>query len=103
MNLYGQIDLTALWAATKAHPELIREWTDSKGQTHKTINIDVSERATSSSNGATHYIKIAAKKEQQKDGIKYYISDLKPSQFNQAQTTQKKSSQQQNDNDDAPF
>lgn len=81
MNYYGQLDITALGNIARQHPQLIKEVTFQDGTTHKFISIDVQERRQPSDRGHTHYIKASCKKDQQIEGLKYYIADLKTSNY----------------------
>ena len=47
----------------------------------KYLNIEIGERRQPSQFGATHYVKASVKQEQKRDGVNYYIGDLKPSRF----------------------
>lgn len=79
INLYGSICLTDI------PKELITTGKNGK----KYINIEVRERQQVGRYGDTHYIKAACRKEQQVEGVKYFIGDLKPSKFGgQVQQTQ---------------
>ena len=81
MNYYGQLDLTALGNIIRQHPQLVKEVTFQDGTTHKFINIDIQERRQPSSKGHTHYCKVGCKKDEQVEGLKYYIADLKTSNY----------------------
>lgn len=88
-NLYGSIDLTILGNIVRQHPSLVREVTFKDGTNHKFLQIDVSERRQPSEKGNTHYIKATCKKDQQMQGVNYFIADLKPSTYgNQPQQAQ---------------
>lgn len=80
-NLYGSIDLTILGNIVRQHPSLVREVTFKDGSNHKFLQIDVSERRQPSEKGNTHYIKATCKKDQQMQGVNYFIADLKPSTY----------------------
>lgn len=86
-NLYGSIDLTILGNIVRQHPSLVRE-VQFKDGIHKMLNIDVNERKQPSDKGATHYIKASCKKEQQVQGVNYFVADLKPSQYGAASQQQ---------------
>lgn len=96
-NLFGQIDLTALGNIVRQHPQLVKEVTFKDGTVHKFINIDVATRQQASDKGHTHYIKVSCKKDQQVQGLKYYIADLKPSQYSNNQSAQPATSADVND------
>jgi len=50
------------------------------------LNIAVGERKTPSKMGSTHYVSCAPKKADRKDGVNYYIGDLKEWQDRQPTT-----------------
>lgn len=70
-NLYGSLCLTDI------PKELITVGKNGK----KYLNIVVNERREVSQFGMTHYVKAHCKKEQQRDGVNYYIGELKPSDY----------------------
>lgn len=83
-NLFGQLDLTALSNLCKQHPQLVKE-VQFKDGVHRLLNIDVAARQQPSDHGHTHYIKASCKKDQQMQGVKYYLADLKPSTYGNQQ------------------
>lgn len=70
-NLYGSICLSDILG------ELIT--TSKNGK--KYLNIEVTELRQPSQYGATHAVKMSVKKGDRKDGVNYYIGNLKPSKF----------------------
>ena len=54
----------------------------------KYLNIEIGERRQPSQFGATHYVKASVKAEQKRDGVNYYIGDLKPSRYDNNQPSQ---------------
>ena len=70
-NLYGSICLSDI------PKELITVGKNGK----KYLNIEVKERREVSQFGMTHYIKAYCKKEHQRQGVNYYIGELKPSNY----------------------
>ena len=70
-NLYGSICLTDI------PRELITESKNGK----KYLNIEVNKLQKPSPYGATHAVKMIVKKGDRKDGVNYYIGNLKPSKF----------------------
>lgn len=105
MKLYGQIDLAALGNVVRNHPELVKTFTTKDGVIHKVINVNVEARKSPDQYGRSHYIKVAVKKEQQKQGVNYFVADLKESQQNaQAPQAAPQNPPQQNEDDgDLPF
>lgn len=79
VNLYGSICLSDI------PKELIT--TSKNGK--KYLNIEVNELRQPSQYGATHAVKMSVKKAERKDGVNYYIGNLKPSKFgnDNAETT----------------
>jgi hypothetical protein len=57
--------------------ELIREGKNGK----KYISIEVDERRTPSPYGDTHYVKAWCKAAERKEGVNYFIGELKPSKY----------------------
>ena len=89
-SLYGQLDLTVLGKIVRQHPELIKKITFKDGE-HQLINIDVFEKQQQDQYGNIATIKASCKKDQQKEGVCYYLSNLNVSQYqnnNQQQTQQ---------------
>lgn len=70
-NLYGSICLSDILG------ELITESKNGK----KYLNIEVTALRQPSQYGATHAVKMSVKKADRKDGVNYYIGNLKPSKF----------------------
>lgn len=70
-NLYGSLCLSDI------PKELITTGKNGK----KYLNIVVNKRREVSQFGMTHYVKAHCKKEQQRDGVNYYIGELKPSSY----------------------
>lgn len=70
--------------------ELIREGKNGK----KYISIEVDERRTPSPYGDTHFIKAWCKAAERKEGVNYFIGDLKPSKYD-APTAQQPAPQPQ--------
>lgn len=70
-NLYGSICLSDI------PKELITESKNGK----KYLNIEVTALRQPSQYGATHAVKMSVKKADRKEGVNYYIGNLKPSKF----------------------
>ena len=95
-NLYGSLCLTDI------PKELITTGKNGK----KYLNIVVNKRREVSQFGMTHYVKAHCKKEQQREGVNYYIGELKPSSYqNNTAAGQATSSAPggENKEDDLPF
>ena len=71
VNLYGSICLSDI------PKELITTAQNGK----KYLNIEVNEMSKPSQYGATHAVKASVKKAERKEGVNYYIGNLKPSKF----------------------
>lgn len=83
-NLYGSIDLTLIGRIVRQHPELIRKVQFKDGE-HQLLNIDIHDKREADQYGNVAYIKAACKKGQQREGINYYLANLKLSQFQDEQ------------------
>ena len=104
-SLYGQLDLTVLGNLVRQHPELIKKATFKDGE-HKLLNIDVFEKQQADQYGNVATIKASCKKDQQKEGVCYYLSNLKVSQYqnnSQQQTQQPAPPLAPQDDSDLPF
>lgn len=108
-NLYGNLDLTVLGKLVRQHPELVRE-VEFKDGKHQLLNIDVFGKQQADQYGNVATIKASCKKDQQKEGLSYYLANLRISQYqNDNQPQQRPASQQPapqqsaNSNDDLPF
>ena len=73
MRLYGSICLSDI-------PEECIRTSEKNGK--KYLNIEVNDRREPSQYGHTHYIKASVKAADRKDGVNYFIGDLKPSMYN---------------------
>ena len=81
MNLFGQINLSALSQIIRNHPELVKTVSRRDGTTFQVINVDINERQQQGTYGDTHYIRVSGlKKQDVKPGDNVYICDLRPSQ-----------------------
>lgn len=76
-NLYGSICLSDI------PKELITESRNGK----KYLNIEVTALRQPSQYGATHAVKMSVKKADRKEGVNYYIGNLKPSKFGKEDAT----------------
>lgn len=85
-NYYGKIDLTRLGQIVEAHPERIRRVQFKDGE-HQLLDIDIREKAPDNYGNAA-YIKVGVRNADKKEGINYYVADLKVSQFGDIQTQQ---------------
>ncbi len=108
-NYYGSIDLTKLGQIVKQHPELVKTVNMKDGTQHKFLNIDVNEKQQPDQYGNVAYLKASCKKAEQKQGLNYYLCDLKESQnSNQQQPQRQQPAPQQSaaanaESDDLPF
>lgn len=87
VNLYGSICLTDI------PKELITVGRNGK----KYLNVVINKRREVSQYGMTHYVKAHCRKELQRDGVNYYIGDLKPSSYQNNNTSTP------TQNEDLPF
>ncbi len=70
-NFYGSLCLTDI------PKELITTARNGK----KYLNIEVNERREVSQYGATHSVRCSVRKDEIREGVNYYIGELKPSKF----------------------
>lgn len=105
MGYYGSIDLTKLGQIVRQHPELVKTVNMKDGTQHKFLNIDVNEKQQPDQYGNVAYVKVSCKKAEQRQGLNYYLTDLKPSQNSQPQPAPAAQQQQTviNDDSDLPF
>lgn len=110
-NLYGNLDLTVLGKLVRQHPELVRE-VEFKDGKHQLLNIDVFGKQQADQYGNVATIKASCKKDQQKEGLSYYLANLRISQYqNDNQQPQQRPASQQpapqnnagSDDSDLPF
>lgn len=103
-GFYGSIDLTKLGQIVRQHPELVKTVNMKDGTEHKFIPVNINEKQQADQYGNTAYVKVSCRQDQQKQGINYYLCDLKPSQNQQQQPVQQPAQQIQEDNsDELPF
>ena len=106
-NLYGAIDLTVLGKLVRNHKDLVKTVIFKDGE-HQLINIDVFAKREEDQYGNVAYIKASCKKDEQKEGLSYYIANLKESKYQEEQQNQQQQQpvSQQDDaenNDGLPF
>lgn len=88
-SYYGSIDITKLGQLMRQHPELVRVANMKDGTQHQFINIDISPKQNGADQyGNVAYLKAACKKTEQKQGLNYYLADLKLSQNSQPASAQ---------------
>lgn len=92
-NLYGSLCLSDI------PKELITTGKNGK----KYLNIVVNKRREVSQFGMTHYVKAHCKKELQREGVNYYIGELKPSSYQNNNATGQGASTAPENDDDLPF
>lgn len=105
-SYYGSIDLTKLGEIVRKHPELVRVANMKDGSQHKFLNIDINEKQNGADQyGNVAYLKASCKKDQQKQGVNYYLCDLKESQNSnqQQQAAAPQNNADVNNSDDLPF
>lgn len=80
-NLYGTIDLTKLGNVVRQHPELVRNVQFKDGTTHKMLNININQKQQTDQYGNVAFMKVGVKREEERQGVNYYLGDLKVSQY----------------------
>lgn len=82
-SYYGSLDLTKLGQIVRQHPELVKVANMKDGTQHKFLNIDINAKQQTDQYGNVAYLKAACKKAEQREGLNYYLCDLKLSQHQQ--------------------
>ena len=78
MDYIGQIDFTILSRLWKQHKDLFKE-VEFKDGKHVLLDVSLQERKEADAKGNTHYLKARCKKDNQKEGVNYFIgSHFKP-------------------------
>lgn len=86
-NLYGQLDLTVLGKLVRQHSDLVKTVIFKDGE-HQLINIDVFAKRETDKYDNVAIIKASCKKDSQKEGLSYYIANLKESKYQEEQQNQ---------------
>ena len=95
MNYFGQIDLTKIGIITRRHPELVKKAQFKDGE-HMLLNISLYDLQSPDKYGNTATIKARCKKDEQKEGVNYYLGNLKDgSDQGQAQHTEQPVAEEQ--------
>ena len=106
-GFYGSLDLTKLGVIVRHHPELIKKVQFKDGSTHQMLNININQKYHEDAYGNVAYMKAAVKRAEEKNGVSYFLGELKKSKFD-ASNSQKINPQAQQtppveDNGDLPF
>ena len=80
---YGQLDLNKLYKIAKEHPEITKKANFKDGE-HTLIYISLFEKEADKF-GNTACLKASVNKDAQREGINYFIGDLKESKPREAQ------------------
>lgn len=99
-SYYGQVDFTNLCRLWKEHKELF-EMVDFKDGKHALLKVNFNERQQADEHGNTHYLKANCKKNEQKEGVNYFISSGFRLSQNQQQTSEQ--AEQEANDSDLPF
>lgn len=102
-SYYGSIDLTKLGLLVRQHPELVKTANMKDGTQHKFLNIGIDPKRQTDQFGNCAYIKASCKKEQQKQGVNYYLCDLKLSRQQSAGQQPAAATGTQTAGDELPF
>lgn len=86
-NLYGQLDLTVLGKIVRQHKELVKTVIFKDGE-HQLLNIDIFAKREIDKFDNVAVIKASCKKDSQKEGLNYYIANLKESKYQEEQQNQ---------------
>ena len=79
-RFYGTLDLTVLGKIVRQHSGLVRKVMFKDGE-HQLLNIDIFEKQQPDQFGNVAAIKASCKKDNRKEGLNYYIANLKISDF----------------------
>ena len=85
MNFSGQIDLTKAGIIARRHPELVKHVKFKDGTEHMLLNIGIFDLQKPDKIGNTATIKVKCKKEEQVEGVNYYLGNIKSSEQHQQQ------------------
>lgn len=77
-QMYGQIDLTKIGNIVKNHPELVKHIQFKDGE-HKLLNISILAKDEPDKYGNTSVVKASCKKDDERQGVNYFLGDLKNS------------------------
>lgn len=75
---YGEIDLTKLGQIVRKHNTLVKKAQFKDGE-HQILKVAVLQKDAADKFGNTASIKVACKKEEEVQGVIYWVGDLKPS------------------------
>lgn len=101
---YGQLDLTKLGDIARKNPELVKKVQFRDGREHQLLNVSILAKDEPDQYGKVATVRVDCKKEEQKDGLVYFVGDLKPSTQEQKQEQSTQSVPQTSCNpDDLPF
>lgn len=84
MNYYGQLDLTKAGIIARRHPELVKKVKFSDGIEHMLLNVSIFDLQKPDKNGNTVTLKVRCKKEDQVEGINYYLGNMKNGEESQS-------------------
>lgn len=84
---FGQLDLTKLGLIAKQQPQLVKE-VQFKDGIHKLLNVSLLELDEPDKFGNTVTLRVDCKKDNQVQGLSYFVCNMKESQFSQQQPTQ---------------
>ena len=79
-RFYGTLDLTVLGKIVRQHSGLVRKVMFKDGE-HQLLNIDIFEKQQPDQFGNVAAIKASCKASNRKEGLNYYIANLKISDF----------------------
>ncbi len=97
MNYHGQLDLTKAGIIARKHPELVKKVMFKDGTEHMLLNISIFDLQQPDKIGNTATIKVRCKKEDQVEGVNYYLGNIKESEERQQQPAAQPAACEQDD------
>lgn len=99
---YGDIDLTKLGQIVRKHNALVRKVQFKDGE-HMLLKIGVFLKENADRFGNTATMKITCKRDEELEGVPYYVGDLKPASPREEKPKPIEEQQPTSDNPDLPF
>lgn len=74
---YGEIDLTKLGQIARQHEELVKK-VNCKDGVHLIVKAVVLDKERTDEHGSTATLKVDCKREEERNGLNYFLGDYKP-------------------------
>lgn len=107
-SYYGMLDLTKLGEIVRKDPQAVKMVTFKDGSVHKMVDLAVNAKQQPDKFGNVAYVKVSVRQSDQKQGVNYYLGDLKQSKFSnqngpQQQSPTHQAQKSEENSDDLPF